>query len=98
MYGTGGRWNFDGVEDCEEEFHAYPLPLPYFLPMLLPPVKSDEFITLIFCGGRGRKYRVYALARKLDMASRVGIKLDRLRSCGTERSAGARGRVVRRRV
>ena len=52
----------------------------------------------ILIGGKGRKYNVYALARKLAIARRVGIKLDRPKSCGMENSAGASGKTRRRRV
>jgi hypothetical protein len=41
---------------------------------------------------------VYALARKLLIASRVGISVEKRPRSGRWKSAGARGRMVRRRV
>jgi hypothetical protein len=46
-------------------------------------------------GGRGRKYSVYALARKLDIANRVGKIVEKRPRSGRWKSAGARGRMVR---
>lgn len=49
-------------------------------------------------GGSGKKYSAYALAIKLVIANRVGRKVDRLARRGMWKSAGTRGRAVRRRV
>jgi hypothetical protein len=70
---------------CVGTFH--PFPVPFF--------KSSLFNTLILTGGRGRKYSVYALARKLDIANRVGRSVERRPRSGRWKSAGARGRMVR---
>jgi hypothetical protein len=53
---------------------------------------------LIFCGASGRKYSVYALARKLAIAARLGMTVEMPMSRGMCRRAGARGSALRRSV
>jgi hypothetical protein len=51
-----------------------------------------------FCGGKGKKYSVYALARKLNIARRVGKKAEMLRRRGRCNKAGTSGKSDRRKV
>lgn len=74
-------------------FNPYPPP-----PLFFPAFNSSVLMIPTLTGGSGKKYSAYALARKLAIASKVGMKLDMLARSGMWKSAGARGRMVRRRV
>jgi hypothetical protein len=76
-------------------FNPYPR-IFFFCPT--PLLSSFAFITPTFCGGNGKKYSVYALARKLVIASRFGRNVLMLSRSGMCRSAGTRGKSDRRRV
>jgi hypothetical protein len=88
-YGTGLR-SASGASTCAGTFHPYP---PF-----LSVLSSDVLIILTLTGGSGRKYSVYALARKLAIAAKLGMNAETLASSGMCRSAGARGSAERRRV
>jgi hypothetical protein len=67
-YGTGLHSCFASAD--AGTFHPYP---PFFCVL-----SSDVLIMPILTGGSGKKYSVYALARKLVIAKRLGKKAERL--------------------
>jgi len=76
-------------------FHPYP-PAFFFFPTSF--CRSDVCIIPTLTGGSGRKYRAYALARKLVIVRRVGRKVDVRVRRGRWKRAGAKGREERSRV